>query len=167
MTVQTGSWYSIFFQLLAFWCRQGERVGHWRSRVTVYNWQEMPHWQLWGVNRVILLQTLHSNVLFRTNTVSMWLLGVGKISTGETCELKLVFCTQYEIGNCGPCRNIAKKQRRVEKMTADIERWRGEGNRPVTIEQTEYDLDVIRRLISDLRKQHLKGEGSRRRRKSS
>jgi len=76
---------------------------------------------------------------------------------------------QYEIGDCGLCRNIAKKQRRVEKITADIERWRGEGNRPATIERTEYDLDVIRRSISDLRKQHLKGEefsGSQRRRKA-
>ncbi len=89
--------------------------------------------------------------------------------TGETCGLKLVFCTQYAIGAYGPCRNIAKKQRRVEKMTADIERWRGEGNRPATIERTEYDLDIIRRSISDLQKQHLKGEefgGSRRQRKS-
>ncbi|KAK4148710.1 hypothetical protein C8A00DRAFT_19504, partial [Chaetomidium leptoderma] len=77
---------------------------------------------------------------------------------GETCGHKLVFQTQDIPRDCIACIKAAKKQLRAKKMMADIERWRRDGNRPATIERTEYDLDGLQRSISDLQNQHRKGE---------
>ncbi|KAL2257312.1 hypothetical protein VTK26DRAFT_341 [Humicola hyalothermophila] len=59
-------------------------------------------------------------------------------------------------------------QRRLSKMTADIERWRREGNRPATVEKTEREATTLRGVISQLLKQHLEGQvgGSQPRRRT-
>lgn len=49
---------------------------------------------------------------------------------GETCGLRLVFETEHIDRFCKLCEMIAKKKRRLEKMEADIERWKWEGDRP-------------------------------------
>ncbi|KAK4232776.1 hypothetical protein C8A03DRAFT_20001, partial [Achaetomium macrosporum] len=77
---------------------------------------------------------------------------------GETCGLKLVFSTRFEARDCGACTKIAKMRRRLSKMTADIERWRREGNCPVTVEKTEREATALRGAISHLWKQHLEGQ---------
>ncbi|KAK3934980.1 hypothetical protein QBC46DRAFT_424357 [Diplogelasinospora grovesii] len=61
----------------------------------------------------------------------------------ETCGLKLVFETEYRQDACNLCGQIAKKQRRLAKMTNDIERWRRDGNRLATVKKTESDLTKV------------------------
>lgn len=77
---------------------------------------------------------------------------------GETCGLKLVWSTQYEDAACKICKQIAMKQRRISKMTTDIERWRRERNRTATIEKTESDMKGVYQSISSLRNRHLNGQ---------
>ncbi|KAK3944008.1 hypothetical protein QBC46DRAFT_376070 [Diplogelasinospora grovesii] len=73
---------------------------------------------------------------------------------GKTCGLKLVFETGYRQDACKLCGQIAKKQRRLAKMTQDIERWKRDGNRPATVEKTESDLTKVRHSISRILEQH-------------
>jgi hypothetical protein len=47
-----------------------------------------------------------------------------------------------------------KKRRRVNKMLADIDRWRREGNRTATIERTSEDIGDINGQINELTAQH-------------
>ncbi|KAL2133656.1 hypothetical protein VTI74DRAFT_1971 [Chaetomium olivicolor] len=77
---------------------------------------------------------------------------------GETCGLKLVSLTRDETRDCGACIKLAKKERRLKKMTMDIERWRQEGDRPATVERIEREANALRCAISLLRKQHLEGQ---------
>lgn len=74
--------------------------------------------------------------------------------TGETCGLKLVYDTTYQQGNCRLCEQIQKKNRRVNKMAQDIQRWQREGNRRATIEKTEGDIQEITAQISEIWSQH-------------
>ncbi|KAJ9144257.1 hypothetical protein NKR23_g6008 [Pleurostoma richardsiae] len=73
--------------------------------------------------------------------------------TGETCGLKLVYETYFEAGICKLCEQREKKERRWQKMSMDIERWRQEGNRKATIEKTEEDMNdlvrAIHRIVGD------------------
>ncbi|KAK1759885.1 hypothetical protein QBC47DRAFT_117168 [Echria macrotheca] len=75
--------------------------------------------------------------------------------TGETCGLKLVFDTAYQMDHCKICDTIGKKERRKNKMKDDINRWRREGNRRATIEKTQQDVDDLERQIYDLWETHL------------
>lgn len=77
---------------------------------------------------------------------------------GETCGLKLVFSIHNETGVCGACTKIAKKRRRIRKMTGDIKRWREQGNRPATVEKTESEVAALQCAISNLWEQHLEGQ---------
>jgi hypothetical protein len=74
--------------------------------------------------------------------------------TGETCGLKLIYNTTLQSGQCRMCDQIAKKQRRVRKMVADIDRWRREGGRSATIEKTEQDIQEIQEQIASLQASH-------------
>lgn len=74
--------------------------------------------------------------------------------TGETCGMKLVFDTIYDDGVCKVCLDIEKKQRRLAKLKADVERWRMEGNRTATIEKAYSDMAEIEEALQRLFKQH-------------
>lgn len=74
--------------------------------------------------------------------------------TGETCGLKLVMSTLDEPDRCKLCYDIDKKQRRLAKMSADINRWLREGNRSATIERTEDEYGVVERQMRDMQLQH-------------
>lgn len=74
--------------------------------------------------------------------------------TGETCGLKLVYHTTYKSEICKLCDQRTKKERRVDKMTQDIRRWRREGNRRATIEKTERDIREVNGQILELVRQH-------------
>src|SRR5689334_9579724 len=84
--------------------------------------------------------------------------------TGETCGLKLVFSTNHVSTDCMACISIAKKQRRIKKMTADMERWQREGNRPATLEMTKSEVAELQISISLLWERHLEGFPARSRR---
>ncbi|KAH8889962.1 hypothetical protein GQ53DRAFT_722356 [Thozetella sp. PMI_491] len=73
---------------------------------------------------------------------------------GETCGLKLVFETNHSDDCCTLCKLIAKKTRRVTKMTQDIQRWKQDGNRPATVEKTQNDVAEILTSISRMVEQH-------------
>ncbi|KAK4163966.1 hypothetical protein QBC43DRAFT_52710 [Cladorrhinum sp. PSN259] len=79
---------------------------------------------------------------------------------GETCGLTLVFSSRDESRHCDACAKITRKQRRIKKMMADLERWRREGNRPATVERTESEVAELRVSISQLWKRHLEGKFS-------
>jgi hypothetical protein len=74
--------------------------------------------------------------------------------TGETCGLKLVFETDHRKDICGLCEQIAKKQRRLKKMAADIDRWTRDGNRTATLEKARGESIEVQRCISELLEQH-------------
>ncbi|KAK0629308.1 hypothetical protein B0T17DRAFT_615099 [Bombardia bombarda] len=74
--------------------------------------------------------------------------------TGETCGLKLVYSTTYLTGQCKICDQVNKKDRRIRKMTEDIQRWQREGNRRATIEKTTQDIVEIQNQIDDLWRSH-------------
>ncbi|KAK0710104.1 hypothetical protein B0T26DRAFT_755220 [Lasiosphaeria miniovina] len=74
--------------------------------------------------------------------------------TGETCGLKLVYDTSYMHGQCKICDQITKKDRRMRKMSEDIQRWQREGNRRATIEKTQQDMTEIQIQINDLCHSH-------------
>jgi hypothetical protein len=74
--------------------------------------------------------------------------------TGETCGMKLVFETQHEHDVCKLCLDIQKKERRVDKMTRDIERWHREGNRSATIERTSVEMSQVQGQIQDKIAEH-------------
>ena len=73
---------------------------------------------------------------------------------GETCGLKLVFETNHSDSCCSLCEKIAKKKRRITKMTADIERWKRDGNRPATIERTKSNAAEILASLSRMVEEH-------------
>ncbi|EPE02129.1 hypothetical protein F503_06133 [Ophiostoma piceae UAMH 11346] len=80
--------------------------------------------------------------------------------TGETCGLKLVYTTSYKSENCKLCEQIEKKNRRLEKLQRDVERWRQEGNRPATIEKTERDIEEIAERVNQLWEDHIGRQAS-------
>lgn len=63
--------------------------------------------------------------------------------TEETCGLNFIDGTDYKNEKCKLCDQIEKKQRRYDRMTQDVERWRKEGNRRAVIEKTEYDMEDV------------------------
>ncbi|KAI0123622.1 hypothetical protein BJ170DRAFT_89711 [Xylariales sp. AK1849] len=77
---------------------------------------------------------------------------------GHTCGLKLIWSTEHRDLRCTACQKIAKKRRRITKMTQDIERWRGEGNRAATIERTEQELSEARAALARLYDYHAKNQ---------
>ncbi len=78
--------------------------------------------------------------------------------TGETCGLKLVYDTVYADGRCKLCDQVEKKDRRVEKMELDIQRWQREGNRKATIEKTIMDMEEIHTQIARILTDHISRE---------
>lgn len=74
--------------------------------------------------------------------------------TGETCGLKLVWATQDELDQCRLCYEMERKQRRLKKMAADMERWRREGNRPATIERTQGEYSDVEKQLAALQIEH-------------
>ncbi|PTB65536.1 hypothetical protein BBK36DRAFT_1120818 [Trichoderma citrinoviride] len=73
---------------------------------------------------------------------------------GETCGLKLVYHTIPEADVCKLCHDKEKKQRRLDKMVKDVERWRSEGNRSATIERTEGEMATVREQICAMENEH-------------
>jgi hypothetical protein len=55
---------------------------------------------------------------------------------------------------CKLCEQVEKKDRRVQKMILDIERWQREGNRKATIDKTRRDIREIQHAIDSICKQH-------------
>ncbi|KAK3303680.1 uncharacterized protein B0T15DRAFT_282064 [Chaetomium strumarium] len=74
--------------------------------------------------------------------------------TGETCGLKLVYHTYQSPEVCKTCDQIGKKQRRINKMNEDVDRWTREGNRRATIEKTLQDIAELNMQIDELWRQH-------------
>ncbi|KAK4184650.1 hypothetical protein QBC35DRAFT_46176 [Podospora australis] len=74
--------------------------------------------------------------------------------TGETCGLKLVYETIPLREVCKLCDQRDKKQRRMNKMIADIQRWHREGNRRATIEKTQRDVMELKDQIDKLDDMH-------------
>lgn len=73
---------------------------------------------------------------------------------GETCGQKLIYHTELLDQQCRLCDQIEKKNRRLRKMWADMERWRAEGNRRATVEKTERDYRDVAAQISQLQYDH-------------
>ncbi|KAL1898475.1 hypothetical protein Sste5346_003378 [Sporothrix stenoceras] len=80
--------------------------------------------------------------------------------TGETCGLKLVYATVYRNETCKLCDQIEKKNRRLEKLQRDVERWQHEGNRPATIEKTQNDINEIAERVNRLYQDHVGRQAS-------
>ncbi|KAK4643779.1 hypothetical protein QC761_405170 [Podospora bellae-mahoneyi] len=78
--------------------------------------------------------------------------------TGETCGLKLVYSWQPAQGPCKICEQKCKKERRIDKMLNDIQRWQREGNRRATIEKTMRDVNDIQLQINELLASHVERE---------
>ncbi|EJT75080.1 hypothetical protein GGTG_08918 [Gaeumannomyces tritici R3-111a-1] len=74
--------------------------------------------------------------------------------TGETCGLKLVYETFHQASTCRLCEQLEKKQRRYNKMAADVERWSREGGRPATIEKTQQDMYEISQQMNAIYLEH-------------
>ena len=73
---------------------------------------------------------------------------------GETCGLKLVYETYHMKEQCKICIDTQKKQRRLEKMHRDVERWQREGNRSATIERTCDEIAEVEGQLYNLQMQH-------------
>ncbi|ETR97455.1 hypothetical protein M419DRAFT_91501 [Trichoderma reesei RUT C-30] len=73
---------------------------------------------------------------------------------GETCGLKLVYHTIPDPDVCRLCHDREKKERRLNKMIADVERWKQEGNRTATIERTEGEMAIVQEQICAMNKEH-------------
>ncbi|EGS18404.1 uncharacterized protein CTHT_0064300 [Thermochaetoides thermophila DSM 1495] len=73
---------------------------------------------------------------------------------GETCGLRLVMTAYFQEDICKLCDEINKKQRRIEKMSQDIARWKLEGNRRATIDRTTAEIKEIEMKLDRLRVQH-------------
>ena len=74
--------------------------------------------------------------------------------TGETCGMKLVYQTLDEPTVCRLCLDMEKKQRRIDKMKRDIDRWRREGNRTATIERTLGEMHEVEGQIREKNQEH-------------
>ncbi|KAJ0312678.1 hypothetical protein COL154_011607 [Colletotrichum chrysophilum] len=59
-----------------------------------------------------------------------------------------------EADKCKLCYDIDKKNRRVDKMQRDIERWYREGNRKATIERTSIEMQEVQRQIHEMQTSH-------------
>lgn len=68
--------------------------------------------------------------------------------------MKLVYETKYEGTGCNLCELIAKKDRKIEKMTDDLERWQEQGIFPTTVEKTKADVMSLYECISRLQEEH-------------
>ncbi|KAI6763227.1 hypothetical protein HG531_013124 [Fusarium graminearum] len=73
---------------------------------------------------------------------------------GETCGLKLVYETKFEPGLCRLCCQTEKKQSRYAGLSQDLERWGGDTNRTVAIEQARLQMEEVADQIHRMRKQH-------------
>lgn len=73
---------------------------------------------------------------------------------GETCGLKLVYDTKREPDVCKLCHDIEKKQRRLDKMARDVDRWQREGNRRATIERTCGEMREVAAQIYRMNEEH-------------
>ncbi|KAI0136511.1 hypothetical protein BJ170DRAFT_14852 [Xylariales sp. AK1849] len=76
--------------------------------------------------------------------------------TGETCGLKLVYNTNNETGVCKLCRDIQKKQLKLDKLRVDILRWQHEGGAPrhATIDKAQEMVTEIYCAIQNMNQQH-------------
>ncbi|KAJ6786403.1 hypothetical protein PWT90_03373 [Aphanocladium album] len=79
---------------------------------------------------------------------------------GETCGLKLVYDTKRETDVCKLCHDTEKKQRRLDKMARDVERWQREGNRRATIERTCGEMREVADQIYRMREEHFQRTSS-------
>jgi len=75
---------------------------------------------------------------------------------GETCGIKLVYNVNRPSKPCIICKDIAAKNRRISKMSADVVRWRREQIFPATLEKTERQLNDVRYELLALTKHHLR-----------
>ncbi|ODA80902.1 hypothetical protein RJ55_03862 [Drechmeria coniospora] len=73
---------------------------------------------------------------------------------GETCGLKLIYKTKSIPDVCKLCGDMAKKQRRYDKMYWNVKRWEGEGNRRATIERTNGEMLELQRQIKGMSDEH-------------
>ncbi|KAL2116098.1 hypothetical protein VTJ04DRAFT_10353 [Mycothermus thermophilus] len=73
---------------------------------------------------------------------------------GETCGLKLINETIFKTGKCKKCEDKDRKERRLAKMNADIDRWQREGGRWATIERTENERQQLINQINALQSEH-------------
>ncbi|CAK7564338.1 MAG: hypothetical protein SEPTF4163_002227 [Sporothrix epigloea] len=80
--------------------------------------------------------------------------------TGETCGLKLVYATVDRSDPCKLCEQIETKNRRLEKLYRDVERWQLQGNRPATIEKAKRDIAEITERVGQLYQDHNGRQGS-------
>jgi hypothetical protein len=70
--------------------------------------------------------------------------------TGETCGMKLLYCTIDLADKCTFCEKIEKKKRRLDKAVADRARWMREPSRfSASIEKATAD---IAQLTADMQK---------------
>jgi hypothetical protein len=74
--------------------------------------------------------------------------------TGETCGMKLVYMTLDEADTCRLCHDIEKKERRLDKMRRDIDRWYREGNRTATIERTTQEMEEVTAQVARKHQEH-------------
>lgn len=73
---------------------------------------------------------------------------------GETCGLKLVYEINYKTTRCCHCDSIATKNRRIAKMSGDVERWRRQQLYPATIAKTEMEIRDLQRIVFRIIAQH-------------
>ncbi|KAK3075041.1 hypothetical protein LTR53_002012 [Teratosphaeriaceae sp. CCFEE 6253] len=73
---------------------------------------------------------------------------------GETCGLKMVYQTSPLADKCVMCEKIERKQRRVEKQSADYQRWAGDPKKyRFSMEKAAEEIKTlnyeIQRLMSE------------------
>lgn len=69
--------------------------------------------------------------------------------TGETCGMKMIFCTIDLPDKCAFCEKIEKKLRRREKAMSDRARWLQEPHRfKASIEKAAEDILTLEREIT-------------------
>lgn len=73
---------------------------------------------------------------------------------GETCGLKLMYERDDVRETCKLCGEIERKQRRYDKMTKDVERWRGMSNRTATIEKTLKEMQEVYEQLFGMHHDH-------------
>ncbi|KKA30398.1 hypothetical protein TD95_003978 [Thielaviopsis punctulata] len=78
----------------------------------------------------------------------------GENRIGETCGLRLIYETILKHSECRLCLDIAKKDRRLVKMAADMNRWRREANKPATVEKTMFEYVQVYNERAAMAQQH-------------
>ncbi|WPH02596.1 Hypothetical protein R9X50_00546100 [Acrodontium crateriforme] len=73
---------------------------------------------------------------------------------GETCGMRMIYQTIMCDSECTWCEKIAKKRRRLEKLTSDIKRWAPmhdrKHSRERAIEEYNEVMSEMRRLQQEL-----------------